>query len=65
MTHPTHTSDSSRPGEDFKRGAAFALLTLCVFVLLLGAGRPQWATPWLLASVFTFGVWRMSRAPGR
>ena len=46
---------------DFKRGMAFAALCILVFIVLLLADRPHWATPWLLANIFTFGLWRMGR----
>jgi hypothetical protein len=65
MTHPTGTSGSFRLSRSFKRGAAFAFLSLCVFVLLMGVARPHWATAWLVASVFTFAIWRMGREPQR
>jgi Ca2+/Na+ antiporter len=65
MTHRTCTIRGFKASDDFKRGAAFALLSVCVFVVLVHVGRPHWATPWLLASVFTFAVWRMGRAPRR
>ncbi len=46
---------------DFKKGAAFVLLSLAMFALLLLLHRPEWATPWLIASLFTFAVWRLDR----
>ncbi|HTV17103.1 MAG TPA: hypothetical protein VMG12_00490 [Polyangiaceae bacterium] len=46
---------------DFQRGVVFILLTTLIFGLLIVADRPYWAGPWLIASMFTFGVWRLSR----
>jgi hypothetical protein len=45
---------------DLEKGIVFATLCVAVFFLLLLADRPHWATPWLLASIFTFGLWRMT-----
>jgi hypothetical protein len=46
---------------DFQKGAVFVALTIVMFGVLLIAERPQWAGPWLIASMFTFGVWRLNR----
>jgi hypothetical protein len=46
---------------DFRKGTAFALLSLTTFALLLLLRRPEWANPWLIASLFTFAVWRLGR----
>jgi hypothetical protein len=46
---------------DFQRGIVFILLTTTMFGVLMIAGRRDWAGPWLIASLFTFGVWRLSR----
>jgi hypothetical protein len=46
---------------DFQRGVVFFLLTTLIFGLLILADRDYWAGPWLIASMFTFGVWRLSR----
>ncbi len=54
-----------RPGPDFRRGVAFALLSIGVFVALVALQRPHWANPWLLASVFTFGLWLTGKKPIR
>jgi hypothetical protein len=50
---------------DFRRGLAFALASLAVFAALLLVRRPHWAQPWLIASFFTFAVWRLGRREGR
>lgn len=44
-----------------KKGAAFVLFSLAMFALLLLLHRPDWANPWLIASLFTFAVWRLDR----
>jgi hypothetical protein len=46
---------------DFKKGLAFAAISIGVFVALLLLQRPHWATPWLLASIFTFSLSRMGK----
>jgi hypothetical protein len=46
---------------DFQRGIAFILLSTAILCVLLVAGRPHWAGPWLIASLFTFAVWRLNR----
>jgi hypothetical protein len=46
---------------DFQRGLAFILLSGLILCVLLIAERPHWAGPWLLASLFTFAVWRLNR----
>lgn len=51
------------PNRDFKKGVAFAVLSVGVFVTLVLAQRPHWANPWLLASIFTFGIWLLGRKP--
>jgi hypothetical protein len=48
---------------DFQRGLVFALLSVVIFAVLVIAERPHWAGPWLIASLFTFAVWRLSRQP--
>lgn len=50
---------------DFRKGLAFALASIAVFASLLLVKRPHWAHPWLIASFFTFAVWRLSRRDGR
>lgn len=46
---------------DFQRGLSFILGSGLVFAVLLIAERPYWAGPWLIASIFTFAVWCLSR----
>lgn len=46
---------------DFQRGVVFILLTTLIFGVLIIAERPHWAGPWLIASLFTFAVWRLGR----
>lgn len=46
---------------DFQRGLAFVLLSSAILCLLIVAERPHWAEPWLIASFFTFAVWRLNR----
>jgi hypothetical protein len=48
---------------DLQRGVLFILLTSLIFGALIMANRPHWAGPWLIASVFTFAVWRLGRQP--
>jgi hypothetical protein len=48
---------------DFQRGVSFILASAAVFGVLLFAKRPYWAGPWLIASMFTFAVWSLSRQP--
>jgi hypothetical protein len=50
---------------DFQRGTAFILLSAAILCALLIAGRPHWAGPWLIASLFTFAVWRLNRQQSR
>lgn len=50
---------------DFQRGIAFILLSATILCVLLSAGRPHWAGPWLIASLFTFAVWRLNRQQAR
>lgn len=50
---------------DFQRGAVFAAVSIVIFGVLILAERPHWAEPWLLASLFTFAVWRLSRQQSR
>lgn len=50
---------------DFQRGLVFVLVSIAVFGVLVIAERPHWAEPWLLASLFTFAVWRLSRQQSR
>jgi hypothetical protein len=50
---------------DFRKGLAFALASLAVFACLLLVRRPHWAHPWLIASFFTFLVWRLGRREPR
>lgn len=61
MKSSTGTRERLGLDTDFKKGIAFALLSLTTFALLLLVRRPQWANPWLIASVFTFAVWRLGR----
>ncbi len=61
----TETHERPSLDTDFKKGAAFALLSLTVFAILLLVGRAEWANPWLIASVFTFAVWRLGRQQTR
>jgi hypothetical protein len=58
---------SSRLGlnTDFRKGVAFALASLAVFAGLIIVQRPHWAHPWLIASFFTFLVWRLGRREPR
>jgi len=46
---------------DLQRGVVFILLTTVIFGVLMLAERPHWAGPWLIASMFTFAVWRLNR----
>lgn len=57
--------DQLRLKTDFQRGVVFALLAIAIFALLLIAERPHWAEPWLIASLFTFAVWRLNRQQSR
>jgi hypothetical protein len=50
---------------DFQRGLAFILLSSVILCVLLVAERPHWAAPWLIASLFTFAVWRLNRQQPR
>ncbi len=50
---------------DFQRGLAFILLSGAILCALLIAERPHWAGPWLIASLFTFAVWRLNRQQPR
>jgi hypothetical protein len=61
MKSSTDTRDRLGLNTDFKQGVAFALLSMTMFALLLLIRRPEWANPWLIASVFTFAVWRLGR----
>jgi hypothetical protein len=61
MKSSTDTRDRLGLNTDFKKGAAFVLLSLTTFALLLLVRRPEWANPWLIASLFTFAVWRLGR----
>lgn len=61
MKSSTDTREGLGLSTDFRKGVAFALLSLAMFALLLLLHRPQWANPWLIASLFTFAVWRLSR----
>jgi hypothetical protein len=61
MKSSTDTRERLGLNTDFKRGVVFALLSLTMFALLLLLRRPQWATPWLIASLFTFALWRLRR----
>jgi hypothetical protein len=61
MKSSTDTRERLSLNTDFKKGVAFALLSLTTFALLLLLRRPQWANPWLIASLFTFALWRLSR----
>jgi hypothetical protein len=53
------------PRTDFQRALLFTLLSALVFGVLLIAQRPYWAGPWLISSLFTFGIWRLSRQPSK
>lgn len=57
--------DQFRLKTDFQRGVAFILLSSLILCVLLIANRPHWAGPWLIASLFTFGVWRLNRQQSR
>jgi hypothetical protein len=46
---------------DLQRGLAFVILSSIILCILLIAERPHWAGPWLIASLFTFAVWRLNR----
>jgi hypothetical protein len=46
---------------DFQRGLAFTLVSSVILCALLIAELPHWAGPWLIASLFTFAVWRLNR----
>jgi len=48
---------------DLRKGLAFAALSVSVFVALILIQRPHWANPWLLASIFTFGLWLLGKKP--
>jgi hypothetical protein len=50
---------------DLEKGLAFAALSVGVFVVLVLVQRPHWANPWLLASIFTFGLWLLGKKPTR
>jgi hypothetical protein len=60
MKSSTDTRERLGSNTDFRKGVAFALLSLTMFALLLLLRRPQWANPWLIASLFTFALWRLS-----
>jgi hypothetical protein len=60
MKSSTDTRGRLGLNTDFKKGVAFALLSLTMFALLLLLRRPHWANPWLIASLFTFALWRLS-----
>lgn len=51
--------------DDRRLGIAFVLASLGIVALLLLVRRPYWASPWLLATLFTFAVWRLSRKAPR
>jgi Ca2+/Na+ antiporter len=48
-------------GTDLRRGIVFSLASMAVFTVLLLMQRPHWAQPWLIASIFTFVMWRLGR----
>jgi hypothetical protein len=50
---------------DLQRGLAFVILSGVILCVLLIAERPHWAGPWLIASLFTFAVWRLNRQESR
>jgi hypothetical protein len=50
---------------DLEKGLAFAALSIGVFVMLVLVQRPHWANPWLIASIFTFGLWLLGKKPAR
>jgi len=57
--------NSLRLTTDARRGLVFVLLSVVMFGVLLVAQRPHWAVPWLIASLFTFAVWRMGAPPSK
>jgi len=63
----TSSTNARRPmptnDGDLRQGIAFVLLSLAMLVLLSLLRRPEWARPWLIASVFTFILWRLGRHP--
>jgi hypothetical protein len=65
MNPSSHASGRSLLSPDSKQGIVFTSLSLGAFALLLMVERPHWATAWLVASIFTFGVWRLGRSPQR
>jgi hypothetical protein len=65
MKSSTDPSDRFGLNTDFGKGLAFALASLAVFAILLLVRRPHWAEPWLVASLFTFVVWRLGRGASR
>lgn len=61
MTSSTNARGRMTSSGDFRQGVAFVLLSLAMFVLLSLLHRPEWARPWLIASSFTFVLWRLGR----
>ena len=63
MISSTNPRGRMTSSSDLGQGIAFVLLSLAMFVLLSLVRRPEWAQAWLIASLFTFVLWRLGRQP--
>ena len=61
MKNPATLRGRFGSNPDLEQGLAFAALSVGVFVALTLLQRTHWANPWLIASIFTLGLWLMSK----
>lgn len=46
---------------DFKLETAYVLLGIAVWIGLIVTGRLVWAVAWFMATLVSFGIWRIGR----